>query len=232
MGLQGDSMTLEQAADVTEIYRKRFVDTGIEKRNRVWKTLCASYFDGIVVEDGSILDLACGYGEFINNVNARQKFAVDLNPDAAKYLNDNVSFQPSMADDLSHIPSNSLDRAFTSNFLEHLPDKATCNKVLKEILRVLKPGGKFIIMGPNIRYAFKEYWDFYDHYLALSDISLAEGLAMNGYNVVSVVDRFLPFTMANKKPSHDILIRAYLAIPFAWRFMGKQFLVVAEKPNR
>lgn len=224
-------MAIESAENVTEIYKKRFRETGLEKRDRVWKTLCASYFNRLVVQDGSILDLACGYGEFINNINAKSKYAVDLNPDAAQYLRPNVSFKSAMADDLKHIPSNTLDRAFTSNFLEHLPDKKACDAVLKEILRVLKPGGQFIIMGPNIRYAFKEYWDFYDHYLPLSDVSLAEGLSMNGYNVVSVIDRFLPFTMANKKPSNDILIKAYLAMPVFWPLMGKQFLVTAEKPK-
>ncbi|SFJ09641.1 Methyltransferase domain-containing protein [Phyllobacterium sp. CL33Tsu] len=223
-------MALESAANVTEIYKKRFIETGLAKRDRVWKTLCSSYFNDLVVADGSILDLACGYGEFINNINVREKYAVDLNPDAAEHLLPTVSFTPSMADDLGHLPSDSLDRAFTSNFLEHLPDKKVCDAVLKEILRVLKPGGRFIIMGPNIRYAYKEYWDFYDHYLPLSDVSLAEGLAMNGYKVVSVTDRFLPFTMANKQPTHDLLIKAYLRMPFFWRFFGKQFLVVAEKP--
>lgn len=222
-------MSVESAENVTEIYKKRFIETGLEKRDRVWKTLCASYFNKLVVADGSILDLACGYGEFINNIKVKKKFAVDLNPDASKHLSKDISFKSAMADELEHIPSNSLDRAFTSNFLEHLPDKKACDAVLKEILRVLKPGGRFIIMGPNIRYAFKEYWDFYDHYLPLSDVSLSEGLSMNGYKVVSSIDRFLPFTMANKKPTHDILIKAYLSIPFAWRLMGKQFLITAEK---
>ena len=31
-------------------------------------------------------------------------------------------------------------------------------------------------MGPNIRYLAAEYWDFYDHYLPLSHLSLEEGL--------------------------------------------------------
>ena len=135
-----------------------------------------------------------------------------------------------MADRLNHLPANSLDRVFTSNFLEHLPNKATCDRVLQEILRVLKPGGKFVVMGPNIRFAYREYWDFYDHYLPLSDRSLAEGLQINGYDVEAVIPRFLPFTMAGKQPTADWLIRLYLALPIAWQVTGKQFLVIASKP--
>jgi ubiquinone/menaquinone biosynthesis C-methylase UbiE len=59
--------------------------------------------------------------------------------------------------------------------------KAACDTVLKEVRRILKPGGKFMILGPNIRYACKEYWDYYDHYLALSHLSLVEGLTLAGY---------------------------------------------------
>ena len=76
---------------------------------------------------------------------------------------------------------------------------------------MLKPGGRFIILGPNIKYAYKEYWAFYDHYLELSHISLAEGLRMNGYEIAFNVARFLPFTMANKQPTHDIFINICLA---------------------
>lgn len=217
-------------ADVSTIYRNRFSDTGLERRDRVWKTLCRYHFDRLFVTDGSALDLACGYGEFINNINVAKKFAVDANPDASLHLDADVSFAIAMADRLDHLPSNALDRVFTSNFLEHLPDKATCDRVLQEVLRVLKPGGKFVVMGPNIRFAYREYWDFYDHYLPLSDRSLVEGLQINGYEVEVAIPRFLPFTMAGKQPTADWLIRLYLALPVAWRLLGKQFLVIARKP--
>jgi ubiquinone/menaquinone biosynthesis C-methylase UbiE len=97
-----------------------------------------------MVKEGSVLDLACGYGEFVNNVDVRTKYAVDLNLDTARYLNSDVRFICCPADDLSHIETGTLDRVFTSNFLEHQPDKGTCDRVLKEVLRVLRPGGQFI----------------------------------------------------------------------------------------
>lgn len=215
--------------DLASIYRERFANTGLEKRQRVWRILCNDFFSKIIKPTDTVLDLACGYGEFINNIKAGRKFAVDLNPDSPAHLAADVSFASASANDLFFIPDNTLDVAFTSNFLEHLPDKAACNAVLKEVLRKLKPGGRFIILGPNIRYAYKEYWDYYDHYLPLSHLSLSEGLLINGYELERVIDRFLPYTMNNSTPTHDLLIRAYLALPFAWKIMGKQFLVVARK---
>jgi len=215
--------------DLSNIYRKRFSNTGIEKRNKVWKVLCSAYFNKLVSPGDRILDLACGYGEFINNIVAGKKYAVDLNPDSPSHLNPDVTFFSSPANDLSYLTDNSVDVVFTSNFLEHLKDKDECNAVLTEVRRVLRPGGRFIIMGPNIRYCYKEYWDYYDHYLPLSHLSLSEGLLINGFDLESVTDRFLPYTMNNSKPTHDFLIRAYLAFPLAWKLFGAQFLVIGTK---
>ena len=215
--------------DLSSIYKSRFSNTGLDKRKRVWKILCEDFFQRQVPPQSSVLDLACGYGEFINNIKAEKKYGVDLNPDASSHLSPEVNFKLTPAYDLSHIDDNSLDRVFTSNFLEHLPDKAACDTVLKEVRRTLKPGGKFMILGPNIRYAYKEYWDYYDHYLALSHLSLVEGLLLGGYTPETVIDRFLPYTMNNSRPTADWMIRMYLQIPLAWKILGKQFFVVARK---
>ena len=181
-----------------------------------------------MVRDGSVLDLACGYGEFINNIDVKTKFAVDLNPDSVTRLSKDVHFACAAADHLPLLDNHLVDRVFTSNFLEHLADKKTCNEVLREVRRVLKPAGHFIVMGPNIRYLYDKYWDFYDHYLPLSHLSLAEGLRAQGFEIVEVVDRFLPYTMQSSLPTSDFLINLYLAIPALWKMFGKQFLVTAS----
>jgi SAM-dependent methyltransferase len=215
--------------DLEILYESRFANTGLEKRKRVWKILCEKFFQQYVPPQSSVLDLACGYGEFINHIQASKKFGVDLNTGAPSHLAPNVDFTLTPAHNLAHIKDDSIDRVFTSNFLEHLPTKADCDKVLKEVRRILKPGGKFMILGPNIRYAYKEYWDYYDHYLPLSHLSLVEGLMLAGYKPEVVVDRFLPYTMNNSTPTADWLILLYLQIPLAWKFLGKQFFIVARK---
>ena len=69
-----------------------------------------------------------------------------------------------------------LDLVFTSNFFEHLPDKSSLGRTLEEIFRCLKPGGRLVAMGPNIRFTGGSYWDFWDHYLPLTE---ASGLPCN-----------------------------------------------------
>ena len=167
--------------DLQKIYAARFEQTGLEKRRRVWRVLCQNFFNDLVGPNETVLDLACGYGEFINSVRAGKKIAVDLNPDAKNFLAPDVTHYLSAATDLSAVPAGTVDVVFTSNFLEHLKDKAECDKVFAEVKKVLRPGGRFIVLGPNIHYAFKEYWDYYDHYLPLSHLSLAEGLGQAGF---------------------------------------------------
>ena len=217
--------------NLSEIYSNRFKDMGLERRDRVWKVLCRSFFDKRMVRNGSVLDLACGYGEFINNIDVKTKFAVDLNPDAAMRISKDVHFTCAAADQLSFLDDHLVDRVFTSNFLEHLPDKEMCSRVLREVYRVLKPGGHFIVMGPNIRYLYDKYWDFYDHHLPLSHLSLSEGLRAQGFEIVELVDRFLPYTMQSNRPTNDFLINLYLAIPLLWKTFGRQFLITAASTD-
>ena len=216
--------------DLSTLYETRFEQTGLDKRRAVWRVLCDRFFSKYVPADAAVLDIACGYGEFITQIRAGSKAAIDMNPDAGRRLGPEIRFVHGSATDLSAFADGSIDVAFTSNFLEHLRSKEECENLFRQVLRLLAPGGRFIVMGPNIRFAYREYWDFFDHHLPLSDRSLAEGLSASGFEMERVIDRFLPFTMANKTPTADFLIRLYLAFPLAWKIMGKQFLIVARKP--
>jgi SAM-dependent methyltransferase len=216
--------------DLSALYRFRFRESERPQKMLIWKTLCSNFFQQVVGQDRVVVDLACGYGEFINNIEAKKKYAVDLNPDARQYLNPDIEFCLSRADAISSIGDAAVDVVFTSNFLEHLKTKEECDAVLNEIRRILKPGGRFVIMGPNIRYLASQYWDFYDHYLPLSHLSLEEGLVQAGYEVVTLIPRFLPYTTRSALPQHPMLIALYLKLPIAWRILGKQFLVVGQRP--
>jgi hypothetical protein len=93
----------------------------------------------------------------------------------------------------------------------------------------LKPGGRFIAMGPNIKYIPGAYWDFFDHYVELTELSLAEALLNCGFEIEKQVGRFLPYTMSQGSQYPVWMLRVYLALPLAWPIFGKQFLVVGRK---
>jgi len=223
-----DSSAAHDQRDLSRIYTQRF-SNNIEYRRKVWTVLVERFFAKLVPADSTVLDLGCGYGEFINQVAASRRLAMDLNPDASRYLASGIEFihQDCSLDWPS--AARNLDVVFTSNFFEHLPDKAALGRTLDQIYRSLKPDGCLIAMGPNVRCVPGAYWDFWDHYIALTERSLGEALGNRGFEVECSHARFLPYTMVGKKPSSLWLVRAYLALPFVWKIFGQQFLVVARK---
>jgi SAM-dependent methyltransferase len=218
--------TLEQT--LQEEYRARF-QAGAAYRMKVWKILCESYFSQLVPRSSRLLDVGCGWGEFINQIDVAEKLAMDLNPDAKAHLASDVRFLHQDCSKQWPLETGSLDVVFSSNFLEHLPDKAHIEATLAEAHRTLKPGGQIILLGPNIRFLPGTYWDFWDHHVAISDRSIAEMLALTGFKVVTQVDKFLPYTMSGGREPPLLFVQAYLRAPLLWRLFGKQFLVVGKR---
>ena len=165
-------MSANSPEDLQRIYNARFSDS-LEYRRKVWSVLVGDWFSRYVQSSDAVLDLGCGYGEFINTVSCGQKFAMDLNPDAPNFLGKDVKFLLQDCSARWALPDASLDAVFTSNFFEHLPDKAALGRTLDEIRRCLRPGGRLIAMGPNIKYLPGEYWDFWGS-LRGADRSLAQ----------------------------------------------------------
>jgi hypothetical protein len=93
--------------DLAALYRFRFREDEREKRRLIWKTPCQSYFQRLVGDSKVVADLACGYGEFINNIKAARKYGIDLNPDAPKFLTPEVQFCACRADKIDAIGSGS-----------------------------------------------------------------------------------------------------------------------------
>lgn len=214
--------------DLQNIYNIRFSNLE-EYRKRVWKILVNEYFKKYIKGSDCVLDLGCGYGEFINNVSCSELHAMDLNPDSRKHLHDNVHFHQQDCSQTWNIEPEKFDLIFSSNFFEHLPSKQSLESTILNAQRALKPKGKIIALGPNIAVLKGKYWDFWDHHVALSDQSISELFEIFEFNVEKIVPKFLPYNMVrvNKKPL--FMVSLYLKVPFLWKLFGKQFLLVASK---
>jgi SAM-dependent methyltransferase len=214
--------------DLQRIYGARF-SAILDYRRAIWSVLVSDWFSNYVRPTDTVLDLGCGYGEFINAVQCEKKYAMDLNPDALRFLEHDVTLLLQDCATTWRMPDGALDVVFTSNFFEHLADKAALGRTLDEVRRAVRPGGRLIALGPNIKYLPGSYWDFWDHYIPLTELSLKEALVTRGWRVDVSLGRFLPYTMASGPRYPVALLRAYLKLPFAWRWFGKQFLVVATR---
>lgn len=214
----------------SSVYQRRFAGRE-QMRSDIWRTLAECYFKRWIRPQDSVLELGAGYCEFINAIAAARKFALDSNPATAQKAAAGVTVLMQDAAQPWALPDDSVDAVFTSNFFEHLSSKLDLLHCLGEARRILRPGGRLIALGPNIRYCADIYWDFFDHLLPLSDRSIVEALEIAGFEVEAVIPKFLPFTMSNGFPYRPFMVRLYLALPIFQKLIGKQFLVVAQKPN-
>lgn len=220
---------METLQDLGKEYQQRFLALA-PYRNAVWKILVNQFFDVFIKPNHTILDLGSGWGEFINHVSAKRRIAMDLNPETRLRAKEGVEVLLQDCSQKWQIAEAELDLVFTSNFFEHLPDKDALRRTLQEAFRCLKPDGHLICLGPNIRFLHGAYWDFWDHFLPLTDRSMVEILTLVGFAVERVEPRFLPYSMSQGFTPPLAFIALYLRLPFLWRIFGKQFLVIARKP--
>lgn len=219
------------------VYNRRFSDTQDAVRSAVWGVLCKDFFQRYVSPEDTVVDLGAGDGLFIQNIRAQHRIAVDIS-EHVKALDDRsieVLIAPATA--LPTVIDREVDLIFMSNFLEHLPTRKILLEVFDACWQVLKPGGKILILQPNVRYVGAAYWDYIDHHIALTEHSLTEALEITHFQVEELIPRFLPYTMKSRlgsvtaavKGPQEQLIRAYLKMPFLWRFFGQQTFVVGQK---
>ena len=194
------------------------------RRDVLWETLWRHKFSAMVTHDDCVLDLGAGYGNFINAAVARRRIAIDAWAQFPKHLAPGVEYRVGSVMDLSFIEDGAVDFAFASNLFEHLT-KDDLAIVLEKLRSKLSWHGTLTIVQPNYRYAYREYFDDFDHRSVFSHVSLADFLAGNGYEVFCVEPRFMPLSVKGRLPVHPQLIRAWLASPF--KPGGKQMLVRA-----
>ena len=214
---------------LSDLYEQRFSAADRERKTALWKTLCQSFFQKYVSETDVVLDLGAGYCEFINNIRCIKKFAVDLSEDTRAAAAADVTVIITPVTDLSSFDTSSLDVVFASNLFEHMRTKDELMAVLKEVHRVLKPDRKLLVLQPNVHYAYREYWDYLDHHIPLSHVSLEEALNLTGFAVREVRPRFLPYSFKSRLPQSTLLLKLYLMAGPAHLFFGKQMFLVAAK---
>jgi SAM-dependent methyltransferase len=213
--------------ELQRLYDLRFRESQ-EYRHRVWKILTRDFFQPLIPSSSHVLDLGCGWGEFINQIDAALKYGMDLNAESRQRLAPNIHFIEQDCSAKWPLGDRSLDVVFSSNFFEHLRAKDDLCRTLGQVHRCLKPGGRLICMGPNIKYLPGTYWDFWDHYLPLTEQSLREVLELVGFEVERCIAKFVPYQMVRRKPVPLLLVRLYLKLPWTWHFFGRQFLVIAR----
>jgi len=215
--------------ELDAIYNNRYHAKVLKRKSEIWRIIVKNFYMKFINKDYVVIDVASGHGEFVNNINCKRKIAVDLKSDGSKYLNSDVEFYSQSALNIEKIGKKFADVVFVSNFLEHLESRDVLLKFFIQVKTVLKDDGKFLIVGPNLRYLPGKYWDYFDHYLGLTHLSLCEALELSGFEIEICLDKFLPHADKESKLPNPFFAWLYMKIPFLWRIFGKQFFIVCSK---
>lgn len=213
---------------LSRLYQHRFSEADAHRKDAIWRAITA-HLQRYVDKRQPVLDVGCDRGNFIRNIRAHEKWATDLR-DVSASLGRGIKFVQCDGLDIAEtLPSEYFGTVFMSNYLEHL---ATSDAVLSQLaaaFAVTRPGGRVVVLQPNIRLVREAYWDFLDHRVAMTHKNLREACETVGYRSEHMVVRFLPYTTKSRLPQSELLVSAYLRIAPARWLLGKQTLYVGVR---
>ena len=226
---EGEPPVRQSAGEHGSVYDLRFGERERSAKEGVWREIGRFLQRRFIPESSKVLDIATDIGYFIRNIRAAERWASDLR-DTSGSMPDDVRFIQSDGLSLADaVPNDYFDVVFMSNYLEHLDSAESVIQQLRVAHRLLRVGGRIVILQPNIKLVGAAYWDFIDHRVPLTEVSLVEAATFAGFRTSELVPRFLPYSVKGHLPAHPLLVRAYLAFPPAWRLFGKQTLYVGRK---
>jgi SAM-dependent methyltransferase len=196
-------------------------------RDVVWRVI-AEHLAGWVPPGAHVLELGAGYCHWINHVQAARRVAVDTWPGVARHAAPGVeALVLDAVEARASIGEGRFDTVLASNFLEHFePDRAAA--LVGDMAALLRPGGRALLIQPNFRDAYREYFDDYTHRSVFTHVSLANLLRSRGFAIELVRPRFLPYSMRDTRARvRPWIVRAYLRSPVKPR--AGQMLIVARR---
>ena len=121
-----------------------------------------SLIESLYPSKGDLLDIGCGAGFFLNSAKERgwNCHGLEILPEYIKYAKENFALEnirfESLDEPLTY-DENTFDVITLWDLIEHLRNPL---KSLKQINRVMKPGGLLVIWTPNVKNAIvlKEKW--------------------------------------------------------------------------
>ena len=132
-----------------------------------------------------ILDNGCGRGDFLEGfrVNGIDAYGCDLeismvNKEGSQIIFGGVNFEK----DKLPFPDDYFDLVFTKSVIEHIHNPSL---FLKEMYRVLKPGGRIVVMVPDWYSCMYIFYDDCTHVQPYTMVGLRDTLRMMGFQNVS-----------------------------------------------
>jgi len=173
----------------------------------------AKYLDDKYLHHNSlIVDLGCGDGTYVRGFAklGNVTYGLDLN---------NTDYPIDLAKDKFPYKDGMFDVVFTKSTIEHLDNPW---HFLKECNRILRPGGKLLVLTPSWEYNYKWFYDDPTHVRPFHRKGLQDALKLADFSVVNVKYFYhLPCTWDNPFMTRLVSWFARL-VPDSWRWADKE----------
>jgi SAM-dependent methyltransferase len=150
-----------------------------------------------------LLEIGCGRGEFVSAFQSLglDCHAVECSQYSLKELTHIKIKNADISKDRLPYDDNAFDVVYHKSLIEHLyvPDN-----LMKETFRVLKPGGRVIILTPDWASQMKVFYEDFTHSRPYDITSLGDLLKVYGFN--------------------DIRAELFYQLPILWHFPGLKIL--------
>lgn len=210
---------------------EKYFDTRLSPSHRqgaamVWGLVSKDIQSMLPAKPQHALDLGAGYGDFINEFDAPEKWAADLWPGMKQSLKPGIrAITADITNPIEGLPQDHFDLCFMSNVLEHFTVEDAL-KILWNVRRYCKNGAHLVLLQPNFTYCSKHYFDDYTHKTIFTAEGLSNFLLDNGFELVRVEPRYLPFSFKSRLPRPRWMVWLYLQLP--WKPLAAQMLLIAR----
>ncbi|MCX5709104.1 MAG: class I SAM-dependent methyltransferase, partial [Candidatus Omnitrophica bacterium] len=171
---------------------------------KIWHQITGEYLSEMLERSrGKVLDLGCGFGDILEDLTRKgcDSFGVETNPPAVEAcLKKGLKVSCTSLEE-AHFPNDYFDTVILCHVIEHLPYP---QEALKEIYRILKPGGLVLVYCPNagsyLAEFFGKYWQGWAvplhlyHFTGrtIKDLAGRAGFKISGIRTVTPEYLFLP----------------------------------------
>ncbi len=137
-------------------------------------------FEEFIRSDDRLVDFGCGGGFLLANIRCEEKVGVEINPTAREAAQKHGL---KVVSTLSDLPDNWASLVISNHALEHVEHPFD---VAREMLRVLEPGGRAVIVIPCDRYDIAyDPTDINQHLYSWSPMNLGNLFKHAGFNIES-----------------------------------------------
>lgn len=209
----------------------------------LWRTIEAESFEQVDMES-PVLDLGCGFGEFAGVVFNQIEVGIDVNEEDLKKALDGKRYKKLLYADARNLPfkDNSYKTVVSVSVMEHIE---SCEKVIKEVHRVLKKDGKFVFSVPTpemknnlfvyslfknigLENAAESYWKFHKNVFKHVNLQThnwwEEKLKKAGFEIVKKEGTLSPVHLK----LHELFLITALPSQVGKAFVGKRLIMMTD----